>query len=276
MIVVIKGWLDPVFPENAGQAAKLIVDTVVAVALSALSFIAANAVERDSPGLAALFRVIPLGISLVWIFRRFDCEPGAGGHVHHHHVAPAPVHHHHVAYAPPPPKPYINFAWFPFWNSQPKVVVHPAPVHHYAPQVPVYQSPYQPAPPAPVYQSPHPVIVTKPPVYHYQTQSHVPQQAQTTYSAAPTQPVYHHQTHSHAPQQAQTTYSVAQQTINTKSHAPAPVHYAQQPAQHGNGFPQVIKAPAQPGGGVHSFHQAPPPPQSMAGAKPMFAAAVHR
>lgn len=49
---------------------SLAVDTIVAIALSALAFIAASVFDRHDPVLAILLRCAPVGIALIWLFNR--------------------------------------------------------------------------------------------------------------------------------------------------------------------------------------------------------------
>ncbi len=210
MVQYIQGWFAPAAPGQAAQGPSIVVDTVVAVALSALSFLLASSVERESPALATLFRLVPIGISFIWLFRRYNLVDGMGGGAYQ---APG------AAVYVPPPQPAVVIQVPPpqprhWWQTN----ILPVPIPFAAPQpvyqAPVYRSPYQP--PAPM---PH---------VHVQQPYHAPQQAQTVYTV--NQGGVDPRSHARGHQQQQ---------------GGGFPHVQRAPAQtHGGGFPNVQRGTA--------------------------------
>lgn len=260
MLGQIQGFFYPPAYGHQHHGRSIIVDTIVAVALSALSFIIADSVDRSNPELASVFRIIPAGISLIWLFRRFNCGGGrwggGGGYQ-------APVVH--VA-----PQPYYNrwTNWLPNWPWRGGHHHHHHHVHN----------------PAPMYVAPvhrGPVVYQAPPVdprshaygagaVHHTNQPHVGGPFPAV-QRAPAQPFVQH-AHAaqvyHQPKQAHTTYSAVNHGGgDLRSHAPmnAAVHHTNQP-RVGGAFPAVQRASAQ----EYSAQN------SAANQRSMFVAPTHR
>jgi hypothetical protein len=101
MVSFIRGIFNPAYPNGVQSQRHLAVrDTIVAVALSALALITANACEYQSPGLAALLRCTVGGIALIWLFRR--CF--GNGSYYRHYPSQPPV----VIYQNNPPPTIVN------------------------------------------------------------------------------------------------------------------------------------------------------------------------
>lgn len=116
-----------IYPHYEGyQRNSIIHDTITAVALSVLSLVLADACEREAPGLALLFRAIPFGVSLLWLYNRAIESNGRYPGVAHYHHAPQPH---------PDRFGYLTFNyWFPHRPYHP-------PMGHPVPPPPLYRSP---------------------------------------------------------------------------------------------------------------------------------------
>lgn len=89
-------------------------DTIVAIAVSALSLVGASAFQREAPGFSAILLAVPALTFVVWLMRRFNSpanlyEGRQGSSVHVIHSAPVishePMHAlpvHRGVYVPPP------------------------------------------------------------------------------------------------------------------------------------------------------------------------------
>lgn len=135
MVNFVRGWFNPPSPSSGyqNQGNSLFSDTIISVALSALALVAANMFDRNSPGLAALLRCVPVGITLVWLFKR--CCPQGNGYMYHHHYPATPVMTPHM----PPPSRQHYWNWN-YW-LQPNHI-NPAPVHRYSAPPPPHYGPH--------------------------------------------------------------------------------------------------------------------------------------
>jgi hypothetical protein len=81
MVSFIRGWLNPTFQRgHQPQSSSIINDMVVTVALSVLALMTANVFDREAPGLAALLRCVPIGVSLIWLFKRCGLDSDGYGY----------------------------------------------------------------------------------------------------------------------------------------------------------------------------------------------------
>lgn len=140
MINMINGWFYPASQPGQNQSSSVLSETIIMIALSALSLIGANSMDREAPGLAVLLRLVPVGLTLIWLFRRCLPNDGAFGQGYNHQPAPIilpqPVQQ--------PYQPYWNWGnWFGRTHYQAPVYNNPQPVYHNPPP-PVYVPPVQP------------------------------------------------------------------------------------------------------------------------------------
>lgn len=217
MINMIGGWFNPAPQLGQQPASSGLSDTIIMVALGALALVGANACDRDAPGLAVLLRCVPVGLTLVWLFKRC-CPAGSYGQGYvPYNPQPAPI-----IIQQPAPQPWWQGNWFGrnLW---------PAPVHRQQPQFVPQQ--------VPVYVPPQPQPQLQPHLGGFPAVMRAPAQ-QTGFPPVQQVPVYvPPQPHP----QSQTNYSHVQPVPVQKSGFPA---VQRAPAQQ-TGFPQVHKAPAQ-------------------------------
>ncbi len=101
--------------QEVGRGSSAILDTIVAVALSALSLTFANEIEREIPILAVLLRCVPAVAAFIWIFRRYQ------GGIRNNDRLP---HYPQVEErAVPRREPFLR-NWIPFFYPQPVVIPH--------------------------------------------------------------------------------------------------------------------------------------------------------
>ena len=236
MINMIGGWFNPAPQPGQQPGSSGLGDTIIMVALGAIALVGANACDRDAPGLAVLLRCVPVGLTLIWLFKRC-CPAGSFGQGYvPYHPQPAPI-----IIQQPSPQPWWQGNWFGrnLW---------PAPVHRHQPQFVPQQVPvYVPQPPPHV----HPPMGGFPAVMRAPAQQQVP-------VYVPPQPHPQSQTN-YSHMQPGPAFPAVQRTPAQQTGFPQ-VYKA--PAQQ-TGFPQVQRFPAQPVG--QTMHQAPisrqqPPP----------------
>jgi hypothetical protein len=69
MVNYISGWFNPTFQSHHQQRNSIIVDMILGVALSTIALISANTFDRNAPGLATLLRCVPIGLTLIGLFK---------------------------------------------------------------------------------------------------------------------------------------------------------------------------------------------------------------
>lgn len=275
-------------------------DTIVVIALSALSFFIAPTFNNTAPALSALLRVLPVGLGLYWIFSRIFPNGGWG---HHPQTGPVLVQSTPVVVQPTPAPSFWNRHYWTNWNtsSSPsfwtrlwaapvarptQTVIHHPPAHptfpsvqrapaqqvHVPPVVPAQTFPnVQRAPAQQVYVPPVVPAQTFPTVQNVSAQQVyvppvVPAQTFPNVQRAPAQQV-HVQPVRHAP--VNPTFPAVQQT---------PAQPYQTPPGQSGSFPTVIRAPAQHSGPVAKSTSIPsaPPQIGSAGGRVIFSAAANR
>ncbi len=106
-------------------------DSILAIALSALSLLVANQYEHSNPMLATIFRCTAGGIAITWLISKLCSKP----HTHHHHATAPHVSLPMPAHAPAsPPSVHIVPPVFRenFWDNLFKKREFITPQHSYA------------------------------------------------------------------------------------------------------------------------------------------------
>lgn len=196
MINGINNWFSSGYPQQNPIIRK---DTIVMIALGALSFLSASFFDHSTPGLSLFLRIVPVGLSFYWLFSRCCCNGlWKPGHSHYHQQVPVVVHQ-------PAPSYWSSWSprsYLPSWPSWPKRLWS-APVSRSAHHVPaatlVHPLPFIPIGynTAPVIKPGFPVVQPVPsaPPYH-QVMSSFPAP-----QVAPAQPAHHFPAVQRAPAQ---------------------------------------------------------------------------
>lgn len=76
MITRISGWFTPSSQPGQTKNSSALPELIAVVALGAIALIAAHSCDYQAPGLALLLRCVPIGLSLIWLFRHYVYVPG--------------------------------------------------------------------------------------------------------------------------------------------------------------------------------------------------------
>lgn len=266
MINNVNGNIAPAAQPVQKQKSSALSELVMVVALSAIALVAAHSCDYDAPGLALLLRCVPIGLTLIWLFRHFVV-----GHVYTSSQPPT------VTVIHTTPQPVQHTTWWPNWFNRQHYVAPvtrnhmPMPTQHVV--QPIASFPVvQPAPAQPVvFQQPAQFTRTVPvvaqPAQFTRTTPVVVQSApliQTMPAAVPAFPAVQPM-----PAQAFSRATVQQPTVHVPTQPLAPPAAAQS-----GSFPAVRAAPAN--APVSKPQQAVATDVTPSTGRVHFAAATHR